>query len=205
MIASVYRLSRNDITRLKVADDYSVHRIVYSLFPESGRERAERDFLYVDKGGDFHERTILILSRRHPAEPKAGSVESREVPERFLSHNNYAFEVVMNPTRRDAKTTKMVTVRGQEKLRAWFASKTAAWGFSADENRLSISRIGTQRFEHKGDGMIVHATATYSGILRVTDRTKLTASFENGIGRCRGFGFGLLQIRPVELAHEVRA
>jgi CRISPR system Cascade subunit CasE len=197
MIASVYRLSRSDIAKLKVTDDYSLHRIVYSLFPEECGGDAHRDFLYADKGGDFRERTILILSRRPPREPEAGSIESREVPSSFLSYDRYAFEVVMNPTRRDARTTKTVAVRGMDELKAWFMGRAAGWGFALDEDRLSISRLSIQQFEHKGDGSVVHSSACYSGILEVCDRELFAESFEKGIGRCRGFGFGLLQIRPV--------
>lgn len=205
MIASLYRLSRSDIARLKVTDDYSLHRIVYSLFPENEGGDKRRDFLYADKGGDFRERVLLILSHRLPVEPAAGSIESREVPVSFLSHDCYAFEVVMNPTKRDVKTTKTIAIRGQEEIRAWFVRKACAWGFSVDESRLAISCVGIQSFEHKGNGMVVHETATFSGILRVCDRDIFTTSFENGIGRCRGFGFGLLQIRPLTPVDDVRA
>jgi CRISPR system Cascade subunit CasE len=34
MIASVLRLSRSDCKALRVTDPYSIHRVVYSLFPK---------------------------------------------------------------------------------------------------------------------------------------------------------------------------
>jgi CRISPR system Cascade subunit CasE len=200
MIASLYRLSRKDLAALKVTDEYSLHRIVYDLFPEREGNESGRDFLYADKGGDFRERIVLILSHRSPTEPTAGRIESREVSYSFLSQDRYAFEVVMNPSRRDSKTGKTVAIRGETELRDWFAEKSSAWGFSIEATRLEVSRIGVQSFAHKDDGMIVHGRATFSGILEVTNRPAFIGSFENGIGRCRGFGFGLLQIRPIERA-----
>jgi CRISPR system Cascade subunit CasE len=197
MIASLYRLSRRDIVDQKVTDDYSLHRIVYDLFPENVHDNGSRDFLYADKGGGYLERVILILSRRPPMEPKRGTIESREVPVSFLAHERYAFEVVANPSRRDGKTGKTIAVLGEEALRAWFEERSRSWGFAVDAERLQISRIGVQRFEHKGEGIVVHGRATFSGLLAVTDREVFVQSFENGIGRCRGFGFGLLQLRPV--------
>jgi CRISPR system Cascade subunit CasE len=205
MIASVYRLSRGDIAKLKVTDDYSIHRIVYSLFPAANGSESGRDFLYADKGGDFRERKILIISHRSPGEPEAGILESREIPASFLSHDQYAFEVVMNPTRRDSKTAKLIPVCDTDELTIWFSSKTNAWGFNVDEKRLAVSHVGIQCFDHKGDGMVTHSMATYTGILEVKDRPLFVESFEKGIGRCRGFGFGLLQVRPVEPAHDVQA
>lgn len=200
MIASLYRLSCKDLTALKVTDEYSLHRIVYDLFPEREGGGKGRDFLYADKGGDFRERIVLVLSQRPPAEPMAGRIESREVTHSFLSHDRYAFEVVMNPSQRDSKTGKTIALRGENELRDWFARKSSAWGFSIDETRFEVSRIGVQSFEHKLEGTVVHARATFSGILEVIDRPAFIGSFESGIGRCRGFGFGLLQIRPIERA-----
>ena len=79
MIASLYRLSRKDLSALKVTDEYSLHRIVYDLFPERESGDNGRDFLYADKGGDFRERIILVLSCRPPASNpwQAGSNRAR--------------------------------------------------------------------------------------------------------------------------------
>lgn len=200
MIATLYRLSRQDVAKLKVTDAYSIHRIVYDLFPGSGNQEEGRAFLYADKGGDFFSRTILIVSKSLPGEPAAGSLESREVPAGFLSHERYAFEVVMNPSKRDAKTSKTVAIRGQEELRQWFIGKSECWGFSPELDHLIVSRVGIQSFDHKHDGTVTQGMATFSGILTVSDREKFNASFEKGIGRCRGFGFGLLQLRPIATA-----
>lgn len=205
MIASLYRLSRTDIAKLKVSDDYSIHRIVYSLFPKQDDPDTPRGFLYADKGGNFMERTILILSRNQPAEPEAGFIESREVSEKFLLHPSYAFEVVMNPSRRDARTTKTVAIRGEQELRTWFIGKTSGWGFSVDESRLTISHVGIQSFDHKSDGTVVHGRATYSGTLEVHDKALFQKCFEDGLGRCRGFGFGLLQLRPLVPVETIHA
>lgn len=201
MIASLYHLSREDLSMLKVTDEYSLHRIVYDLFPERDRGKNGRDFLYADKGGDFHGRIVLILSRRPPAIPSAGRIETREVPTTFLSYKRYAFEVVINPSKRDSKSGKTIAIRGENELRKWFVEKSPTWGFSIDATQLEVLRIGVQTFEHKQDGIIIHARATFSGILEVTDRPTFIGSFEGGIGRCRGFGFGLLQLQPVERAH----
>jgi CRISPR-associated protein Cas6/Cse3/CasE subtype I-E len=94
MIASGYSLDRAACQKLGIRDAYGVHKAVYSLFPP--REGGTRDFLYADKGGDERGRTILILSARPPKEPELGTITIKEIPERFLEHDVYGFEVTLN-------------------------------------------------------------------------------------------------------------
>jgi CRISPR system Cascade subunit CasE len=201
MIASVYRLSRQEVKELRITDGYSIHRIVYDLFPESRISGPENEkgkgFLFVDKGGDYSGRQILILSDRSPQTPAQGTIESKTVPQSFLACIRYAFEVVMNPTKRDAKSGKTVAIIGTEPLLAWFISKSPKWGFRVDEKRLQVNQVGVQKFAHKSGKTITQSTATFKGILTVLDRDLFKRSFEGGIGRGRGFGFGLLQIVPL--------
>ena len=51
----------------------------------------------------------------------------------------------------------------------------------------------------KGDQLITHGAATFLGKLNVMDRVKFIKSFKEGIGRAKGFGFGLLQIVPLSI------
>ena len=104
MIASVLRLNRADCKALAIKDAYSLHKVVYSLFPEQHDQT--RDFLYADKGGDWNCRRILVLSNRKPETPEFGEIESRNVSESFLQWDNYGFEVTVNPTRRNGPSKK---------------------------------------------------------------------------------------------------
>lgn len=195
MIASLYRLTRADIKALKITDAYSLHRAVYSLFPKT--EEAGRDFLYADKGGDLWERKVLLISCRIPEKPVHGTVESKLIPEAFLSHDHYGFEIVVNPVKRDNATKKLVPIRDKEDLISWFLSKAPSFGFLVDPQSLQIQHVGVQRFQ-KDAGAVTHGSATFLGRLQVTDRAAFRKSFRQGIGRAKGFGFGLLQIIPLQ-------
>jgi CRISPR system Cascade subunit CasE len=193
MIASVLRLNRSDCKALKITDAYSIHRVVYDLFPGDSR-----DFLFADKGGDFNARQILILSERSPATPQHGEVESKCVPERFLDHEHYGFEVTLNPTKRDSKTGKTLAIRGSENLHQWLINKAPSLGFEIQAESLEIRHAGVLTFD-LGDGKVVtHNSASFVGKLKVSDRDKFKESFRKGIGRAKGFGFGLLQIIPLQ-------
>lgn len=221
MILSMLKLSRSDCKTLKIKDIYSLHKTVYSLFPESenGQTQIEipekskgfsstdktkilrsRDFLFVDKGGDFHGRQILILSSCQPVLPEYGEISSKKIPDSFLQMENYGFEVVLNPVKRDNKTGKLISVRGKENLLKWLVDKAeqGELGFMVDPKSLQVNHEGVLRYEKDG-ATCTHNTATFTGKLQVTDRPKFIRTFEKGIGRAKGFGFGLLQIIPINI------
>ncbi|MEU7765075.1 type I-E CRISPR-associated protein Cas6/Cse3/CasE [Nocardia sp. NPDC049190] len=54
----------------------------------------------------------------------------------------------------------------------------------------------TLRFR-RGPATITLSTATYEGILEVTDPQKLRSALTNGIGRAKGYGCGLLTLAPL--------
>lgn len=194
MIASMYTLSRADWRAIGLKDVYGLHKAIYTLFPKV--EGQTRDFLFADKGGDWQERKILILSERKPMTPQFGSIVSKEIPESFLEHNLYGFEVILNPTKREKTTGKTVAIRGRENLLAWFNSKALSLGFSIVNNCLQVQNEGVQTFNKDGT-LCTHNIATFIGKLAVADRVAFVKSFKEGIGRAKAFGFGLLQIIPL--------
>lgn len=193
MIASVLRLNRADCMALKITDAYSIHRVVYELFPGESR-----DFMFVDKGGDITCRQILILSNRTPQTPEFGEIDSKVIPDSFLEHDHYGFEVTLNPTKRDKNTGKTVAICGRDNLRQWFIAKAPFLGFAICEESLEIRRTGVQTFDLGNGKTVTHNSASFIGKLNVTDRAKFHQSFCKGIGRAKGFGFGFLQIIPLQ-------
>ncbi|MEQ1777999.1 MAG: type I-E CRISPR-associated protein Cas6/Cse3/CasE [Nitrosomonas sp.] len=201
--ASVLRLSRADMKILNIKDAYALHKVVYGLF-EDVRTDAEKQtstasgIVYTDKGGDFNTRQILMLSNRKPHQtPQFGEVKTKPVHSSFLTHERYAFEVTLNPGKRDKKTGKVVPIRGREAVEQWFQERAPkSWGFSINPENLQTERVSVQVFEKMGK-TITHGSATIKGELTVIDRDRFILSFIQGIGRGRAFGFGLLQIVPL--------
>lgn len=197
MIASVLALTRTDCKALRITDPYSIHRVVYSLFPK--KDDATREFLYADKGGSFLERTILILSDSEPELPEYGELRSKRINESFLQHSLYGFEVIVNPVQRDNKSGKIVPVRGKDELCQWFTKRAPTFGFTINPELLTVGDTDVLQF--KKDGHIVTlGKAKFTGKLEVTDRDLFIATFKHGLGKAKGFGFGLLQIVPLTKA-----
>ena len=202
MIASVLKLGPKDIKTLRVTDDYSLHRVVYSMF-EDRRSEAEKNasvpsgFLYADKGGDSNGRLILLLSDREPLKPAHGTLESKTVDEKFLAFDRYRFEVLINPTKRDNQSRKIIALRDRDEITRWFIDKApASWGFSVQPATLQLKTLQVKQFV-KQSHSVTHGGAELTGDLEVVDRALFIKSFQQGIGRGRAFGFGLLQIAPI--------
>ena len=205
MIATILTLSRKDVNALRMTDDYSLHRVVYSLFEDVRSEAEKRSsvpsgFLFADKGGDAKGRRILILSDRPPQQPAHGTLSATwTVPDEFLQHRFYKFEVTLNPTRKENKSGRRVPIKTREEVAAWFGGKSlASWGFSVDPARLDVRMLPVMQFNKQGDRPVTHGAASVSGMLRVENRDLFIESFNKGIGRGRAFGFGLLQIEPLK-------
>lgn len=203
MIASILKLSRSDIKALNITDDYSLHRVVYSLFEDKRSEHEKHTnvpsgFLFADKGGDAKGRKILILSDREPLKPDYGFLESKPVPDAFLKFQTYRFEVTLNPTRKENKSKRRIPLRTREDITAWALAKAnKTWGFSIDPDSLNVRILPVKQFAKKGH-KVTHGAATLSGVLHVEDRERFIKSFRQGIGRGRAFGFGLLQLAPIQ-------
>lgn len=206
MIASVLHLDRKAVKALRITDVYSLHRIVYSLYEDirtSNQKQASATsgILYADQGGDFKSRKILMLSNRQPStmvENQYGYVNSKPIPDDFLAHDEYRFQVIVNPTRRENASRKLVPLRGREAVGEWFLERSlASWGFETIPKHLQVEAIEVLRFRDKEQRPVTIAQAHIEGVLRVTDRSQFVASFEQGVGRARAYGCGLLQIVPV--------
>lgn len=191
MIASQLLLDRPAIQALNLKTEYDLHKLVYSMFPGN-----RRSFLYYDLGGDIRGKALLLLSAKQPILPKAGELQSKPVPEDFLGYTRYAFQVLLNPVVRKSGKSTFIPVIGREDLVDWFLRRSKDWGFSVDSSRLEISDTGVIRI-CKQNTTIIYNKACFSGVLEVEDIDRFTDSFEKGIGRGKAFGFGLLQIRPI--------
>jgi CRISPR system Cascade subunit CasE len=185
---------------------YSLHRVVYSLFPDVRSEHEKQSHIqsgivYADQGGDFHGRKVLIISDRQPAmsvDGQYGDVVSKPIGEMFLSYSRYRFKVQVNPVRKEKQSGKRVAVTGRNDIAQWFLHRASnSWGFDVDPQTLQIDTIEVQQFNDKEGRKITLGKAHIQGMLTVNDHQQFLNSFKNGIGKGRAFGCGLLQIVPV--------
>ena len=191
MIASLLSIDRIAIKRLNLKDSYSIHKLIYSLFPGT-----KRDFLYYEQGGDYNFKNILVLSKTQPMLVPNISLESKIVPSSFLEHDCYAFQVLLNPVEQGVHERNKRPIRGDVALHDWFKKKEKEWGFVSNSDSFEIFNQGVKIIE-KQNKIITLNKAEFRGLLDVEDRERFFKSFNNGIGRGKAFGFGLLQLKKV--------
>src|SRR5690625_125598 len=122
LIASVLHLDRKAVRELKIDGPYALHRVVYSLFTDVRSIQEKQGskpsgFLYVDLGGDFESRIILLLSNPSPAQKVGGQYgagQSESVRAEFIQDKAYQFKVIVGPARRESPSPKLVPIKGRE-------------------------------------------------------------------------------------------
>lgn len=206
VIASVLHLDRKAIKALRITDPYSLHRVIYGLY-EDVRDATQKatsqgsGILFADQGGDFQSRRILMLADRSPAEcidGQYGHVQSKAIPDDFLSHARYRFKVIVNPTRRDNASRKLLPVKGRAAIGDWFAERgPQSWGFTVSREHLQVDNMDVLCFKDKNQHAVTIGQAHVQGQLSITNPAQFQSSFAQGIGRARAFGCGLLQIVPI--------
>ena len=194
-----------DMRKHGLRDCYQWHKGIWKCFP--GSPDGRRDFLFrLDEmpGGVL----AHVLCGREPLRPDICAGEHwqcRAVPDSFLEHSRYRFDVVCNPARKvrayDAdgqrkKNSNRKAVLSGDEQEAWFLRKARDGGFAVQQG-LRIDPCRSHLFRKEGqDG--THIAARFCGVLEVQDRDLFRHCFRCGIGSARGFGFGLLLLAPVQ-------
>jgi CRISPR system Cascade subunit CasE len=189
------------------SDLYSWHKTAWELFP--GKPEAKRDFLTrLDVTANGFR--LYVLSGSKPVKPEWCEYEAfstKEIAPGFLGHTLYRFDLRANPTRKIkkldsegnvTKNGKRVALLGEKEQMDWLRRKAGENGFKVLENPKPVIDPAERNdfCKHNTPGM--HFGVRFTGALKVTDRKAFGEAFYNGIGSAKGFGFGLLLLKPVE-------
>ena len=178
----------------RIKDTYSLHRVVYSMFP---KENDPGRILFVDRGAAKGIREILVQSRIMPDMPEDVPASIRKISEKFFAAGKYRFEILLNPVKCDSKSQKRLPVTGQLPLLNYFSDRMGKWGFEADLNYLEVFSLPSIKFTCN-DRQYRFNRAKFRGILTVTDMDLFRQNFVSGIGHGKAFGFGLMQLVPIQ-------
>ncbi|MBQ9405638.1 MAG: type I-E CRISPR-associated protein Cas6/Cse3/CasE [Desulfovibrio sp.] len=199
-------LSRDDLAACRLLDNYDWHKAAWQCFP--GMADAHRDFLlrldWLDNGCRAY-----LLSGPEPVRPAwcpSAGWAVKEIPHGFLEHERYRFDLLANPTRklviRDAngerrKNGKRVPLLHEDEQRRWLKAKGVQHGFCLEDAvPLAVDPAGRHPFHRRGDEGL-HVGVRFRGVLNVTDKERFADAFRHGIGSAKGFGFGMLILKPV--------
>lgn len=196
---------REAIGSLKIRDSYDWHQRAWQAF--AGRDGQARDFLTrVDRQDDAFR--VLILSGSPAARPDwcaPAWFDTKIIPDEYLAHTNYRFNLLVNPTRKlrvdradgsRKKNGKRVPLSQRDDLILWLQRKAQDGGFAVNVETLRIIPRGRAGFR-KGNTHGHHGAVEFQGELSVSDPALFRLAVARGIGSAKAFGFGLLMTTPL--------
>lgn len=202
--------------------NYAVHQSIWKVFERDAV--AQRDFIYrIDTMKGIP--TIYTISTRHPVlSDDIWSIQSKPYSPKLQKDQRLGFTARINPvvTKTDADgkqhrhdvvmeaktllkregkdyrdTQRLYDLVRQEGTR-WMKNRAEKYGFVVDEPTLFIDSYQQHRFtKEKGKHDISITTLDYSGILTVTDPDLMLNTLFTGVGHAKGFGCGLMMVRPL--------
>lgn len=191
---------------------YEWHQEAWKLFP--GRPRDKRDFL-TRLDADEREFRFTVLSVIKPQKPNWCAQEwwqEKEMPQSFFEQKRYLFKVMANPTRtlsrrdpvgNEKKHGSHYAIIKTDELKEWITRRGEQGGFAIyNEPRFEISppvfhRLYKEdkKLQKEYEGGIVGVE--FKGALEVTNTENFLKTVREGVGRARGFGFGMLVLKPI--------
>jgi len=121
----------------------------------------------------------------------------------------WAFRLTANPTHSgrktsDAKETQRFGYLREHEQVGWLTARAARHGFALASQQdgspnVRLHQRRTQSFR-RGMGTVTITTATYDGVLEVTDAEAFRRALTTGIGHAKAYGCGLLTLAPVPAA-----
>lgn len=192
MYLSQIILSFDECMKYRIRNDYDIHQLIVSLFPYGN----ERYLYYVDRSVSSYLK-ILLQSKQEPENLLFGLMSVKSISDSFFKQDRYRFKVRVSPTKR--KEGKASSVLYGEEVGKWFSTRTQNLGFTVVEESLESVGRGVMKMRGSNGNLITIHYEDLSGILDVTDQDKfMHNAIEKGIGPSKGFGCGLLQIKPIK-------
>ena len=165
---------------------YRLHQALWRLFPDE----SERPFQYrFDSVGDKYLVLIRLADDALMGDGKAGA---HLVPmgADIAPGTNYLFDIRLVPEIRKGNT--VIDTPTDADAAAWFRKKSEQHGFTV--NRIDNAASQALVFRGKRGRRITLNDTLISGELCITDANRFRDAMLKGIGRHKGFGFGLLNI-----------
>ncbi len=190
------------------------HNWVESSFPEEFDANIRtRKLWQIDKvdGQEY----LLIVSPSKPnreALEKYGITGSAQVADYSSFLNNLEegmeaqFRVRLNPVVSESqpgkKRGRVVPLYGDEKQLNFLLDRDKKNGFQINPVTLCIVEKGFEPVKKRNEATIKLSSATYEGVLKITDLNQFKQTLKEGFGRKKAYGFGLMTIIPMRWVND---
>lgn len=195
MYLSRWILDKQVLLDKHIINDYIVHQRVYDIFPY----KSDRCFQYCTKYSNGPRLTILLQSKEKPITPSYGEFETKTIDDSFFNYKKYLFQCKFCPVKQIASTRKIIPLKKEEEVFEWLKAREEKFGVEFNLDSLMKTGDGSISMQQKNNPSRIHIDfVEVTGVLEVIDNSLFRKTIENGIGRSKGFGLGMIQIRAIE-------
>lgn len=161
-------------------DSYSTHQRIWKAFPDG-----DRSFLFLVA----NENMVVVKSKEEPKDVAVQAVRELTVP--FEKGGVYRFITCVNPTIRRSNTGKIEALVKDDEILVWLKRKLEPAGnlkkAYIKKRTMRVGRKKQMRF----------SAVDMEGIVECTDSEMLKKISEEGIGREKGFGCGMMILQRI--------
>ncbi|MFS8882694.1 type I-E CRISPR-associated protein Cas6/Cse3/CasE [Synechococcus sp. R55.3] len=195
---------RQLLVQRDLSNSHALHQRIMHGFPDQPTQTPRSDWciLYRQEPDGY---TVLVQSAIQPdwsRLPKGYVQRDPEVKtfdltaEVLAKGKCFRFRLRANPSKRDKKTHKIVGFFRFADQLEWLCRQGQRHGFEvlAAEGIPSPNIFGIKK---EIPGLVRIYTVLFQGILRVTDAEALVKAVQQGIGRGRSYGCGLLSLSKI--------
>lgn len=190
-----------------VGNAHALHQRIMSGFPDLPQGRAGENILFRTEPKQF---VLLVQSRTEPSWRKLprgyaidhDSKDCSALLGSLTKDRTFRFRLKANPSRRDPESRRLLGINKPADQLAWLERQADRNGFALMEASVTPlpDLIGYKRRDSDENSYqrITLRVAEFGGFLRVADEQKFRLALQQGIGRGRAYGCGLLAIAPVQ-------
>ncbi|WP_019536644.1 type I-E CRISPR-associated protein Cas6/Cse3/CasE [Paenibacillus ginsengihumi] len=207
-------------TQRALASPQIIHGAVESSFPRNGSrpESARKRLLWrVDYVAD--KCCLLLLSEDRPdltsliqqfgypdVQPQGETKAYAPFLDKLRNGQRWQFRLRANPVRSSAREADERTGRGKvfahvtpEQQKQWLMARAEGCGFAVKPEEFNVVHTDWKTFRKatQGQHRVVLRTATFEGVLSITDAERFRLALTSGIGRAKAYGCGLMTIMPI--------
>jgi CRISPR system Cascade subunit CasE len=186
----------------ELSNAHKFHQRIMQAFPDEESRENPREDWHILFRQEPDSNVVLVQSAIEPdwsklpdgylrksSEPKPFNLS----PEVLSAGNVFQFRLRANPSKRDSKTRKTIGFYRRPDQLAWLERQADRCGFrllSADV----IPSPNVFKKKKKGSAPIRITTALFQGVLEVTAPEPFVSTVQQGLGRGKSYGCGLLSL-----------
>lgn len=171
-----------------------LHQQVYTAISKERGKKTERDFIFSIRSLGYTTKQVLIKVRAAQLPESIPSIDSQMT---FKVGDKHTLKAEFAPLERIGTPTngKKEQTRSPANLTVWVTDLMARNGFKVMQVRInqSSNSMVSKKESKRKDRFFVLPSQIFTLSVEVKDPAQAASAWVNGVGRKKGYGFGLLE------------